>query len=163
MAPGKKAKGGCSRQTREGRLPDEQERGLRQAPLPRRHGQPRGQSNKPTAPPCNSSSPPRPARRSTAEQDPYPLGRRMAEAALAYWKRRWSAAPRLASPEKRNHGGDNPKPGSSRSDPGNSTADGKKPTTARSKQLNLYLRPPAPPHRHSQPAAPARVMAGWAC
>jgi hypothetical protein len=67
MAPGKKAKGGCSSQTREGRLPDEQERGLRQAPLPHRHGRPRGQSNKPTAPPCNSSSPPRTARRSAAE------------------------------------------------------------------------------------------------
>jgi hypothetical protein len=159
-----------AREEGKGRLQSLDKRG----PFPRRAGE--------GAAPSPSPSPPRPAERAeqqahrssaqlllatTASQekrggaDPCPPERRMAEAASAYWKRRWPAAPRPASPEKRSHGGDNPQPGSGRLDPRNSTADSKKPTTARSKQLDLHLRPPTPPHRRSQPAAPARATAGW--
>jgi hypothetical protein len=82
----------------------------------------------------------------------------MAKAASAYWKRRQSTAPRLASPEKRSHGGVNPKPGSGWTDPRNSTLTAEAhyctKQTTRPTSTAAGTSPP--------PTAPTRATAGWA-
>jgi hypothetical protein len=159
-APGKQERGGCSRRTRESQLPSKQKNRLRRATLPRHHGRPRARSSTPTTPPCRSTSPPRPARRSIEMRNPVHQeeGRRrrhrLIEAASV-------SITRACFTMKHIHGCSNPKLGSCRSDPRSST------TAARSlystkQRTNLQLRSPAPPHRRSPPTSPARATAVWA-
>jgi hypothetical protein len=159
-ALGKQERGGCSRRTREGQLPSKQKNGLRRATLPRHHGRPRARSNKPTTPPRRSTSPPRPAGRSAEMQDTVHQeeGRRrrprLIEAASV-------GITRACFTMKLSHGGSNPKPGSGRRDPRSSTAAAR--SLYSTKQgTNLQLRLPAPPHRRSPSASPARATAVWA-
>jgi hypothetical protein len=140
--------------------PDEPRRVSRLATLPCRHGRPRGAKTRAN----HSATQLLLATTAVQEKCGGAALQQHGEAndAIGLLKRRRSTAPRLASPVKHGHGGGHPRLRSGRSDPRSPPLPGIKPASTLGKDRKPRRQLPAPPHRRSRPASPARATAVWA-